>query len=148
MTHGQDEDARAASGHRLLPHTADVLLAAWAPTVEECLAEAVRGLVAIFADVRTARSQRLVPFAGDPGPESELLVQLLEEVIYLLDAEDVVPVQVAVARTAEGGVVGEFAVTQRSHVTVIGPAPKAVTRHGLRFARDESVWRCEVIVDV
>jgi SHS2 domain-containing protein len=98
------------SGYQLLPHTADVMVSAWAPTVEGCLAEAVRGMVSCFADIRTVRPERLVAFVCDAGPASELLAQVLEEAIYLVDAQDVVPVQVAVARTGDGGLVGEFGV--------------------------------------
>jgi SHS2 domain-containing protein len=148
MDYREQGGSMASSGHRLLSHTADVRVSAWAPTVEDCLAEAVRGLVSCFAEVQAAHPQRLVAFACEPAPESELLVELLEEAIYVIDAHDAVPVQVAVARTAEGGLVGEFAVADRADVALVGPAPKAVTRHDLRFAQDGSVWRCEVLVDV
>jgi protein archease len=141
-------DGGARSGYQLLPHTADVMVSAWAPTVEGCLAQAVRGLVSCFADIRTVRPESLVAFVCDPGPDSELLVQLLEEAIYLVDAQDVVPVQVAVARTGDGGLVGEFSVAARSDVALVGAVPKAVTRHELRLERNESTWRCQVVVDV
>jgi protein archease len=141
-------DRTRESGYELLPHTADVVVSAWAPTAERCLTEAVRGLVACFADVRHARSDRAVAFTCDPGPESELLVELLEEVIYLVDAHDVVPVQTAVASTAEGGLVGEFGVAPLTGVDLAGPAPKAISRHGLRFERHDGTWRCSVVVDV
>lgn len=148
MGHGEHDGALEPSGYRLLPHTADVMIAAWAPTIEDCLAQAVRGLVSCFAEVHTARPRRLVPFVCAPAPESELLVELLEEAIYVIDAQDVIPVQVAVARTADGGLVGEFGVASPSDVELTGPVPKAVTRHRLRLERDDSTWRCEVIVDV
>ncbi len=148
MSNGEQEGSMAVSGHRLLSHTADVRVCAWGPTVEDCLAEAVRGLVSCFAEVRAAEPQRLVAFACDPAPESELLVELLEEAIYVIDAHDAVPVQAAVERTAEGGLVGEFAVAERADVAPVGPVPKAVTRHGLRFGQDGPTWRCEVLVDV
>jgi SHS2 domain-containing protein len=137
-----------ASGFELLPHTADVMLSAWAPTSEGCLAEAVRALVACFADVRGVRPVRLVGFACDPAPNDELLVEVLEEVIYLLDTEDAVPVQAAVARTAQGGLVGDFGIVARSDVSVVGPLPKGVTRHGLRFESHRGLWRCQVVIDV
>jgi len=140
--------AGGKSGYRLLPHTADVMVAAWAPTMAECIAEAVRGLVAIFADVRRARPQRLIPFACDPAPETELLVDVLDEVIFLLDTEDVVPAQVALASTENGGLVGEFGVVPRSEVAAVGPVPKAVTRHELRLTRVEDRWQAQVVVDV
>jgi protein archease len=148
MSSHERNGVTAASGYRLLPHTADVMVSAWAPKVEDCLAQAVRGLVSCFAEIRAARPQWLVPFACDPAPDSELLVELLEEAIYVIDAHDAIPVQVAVARSADGGLVGEFGVADRADVELIGPTPKAVTRHNLRFARDGSTWRCDVIVDV
>jgi hypothetical protein len=38
------------TGHRTLPHTADIRIEAWAPGREQCIAEAVRGMVDTFAD--------------------------------------------------------------------------------------------------
>ncbi|MET7395998.1 archease [Dactylosporangium sp. NPDC005572] len=137
-----------AAGYELLPHTADVMLTAWAPTAEECIEAAVRALVACFADVRAVGPARLVGFACEPAPDDELLVEVLEEAIYLLDTEDVVPVQVALARTARGGLAGDFGVIARSDVPLVGPLPKAVTRHGLRFARHGGLWRCAAVIDV
>lgn len=137
------------AGYELLPHTADVMISAWAPTAEGCLAQAVRGMVACFADVHRVRPTRLVGFSCDPAPDPELLVELLEETIYLLDTADAVPVQVAVARTGDGGLVGEFGVAAHAQVPTVGPAPKAVTRHGLRFGpADGEGWRAQVVVDV
>jgi SHS2 domain-containing protein len=137
-----------AVGFTLLPHTADVVVSAWDSTVEGCLAETVHGLVSIVADVAGAEARRKLPFSCDPGPETDLVVELLDEVIFVVDTEDAIPVTVTVARREDGGVSGEFGVVDRMDVTVVGPAPKAVTRHGLRFERDGSLWRCEVVVDV
>jgi SHS2 domain-containing protein len=136
------------SGHELLPHTADVVVAAWGPTAELCFTEAVRGLVACFADVGSARAGRTLPFRCEPGTDTELLIQLLEEVIYLLDVHEVVPVRAKVSRTREGGISGEFAVVELSSVGLVGAAPKAISRHGLRFVHDGAGWRCTVVVDV
>ncbi len=135
-------------GYQLLPHTADVIVAAWGSTVEDCLAEAVRGFVSSFADVAAAEPERTVGFTGDPGAEPELLIELLDEVIYVVDVEDAVPVTVTVARAGDGALTGEFGVVDRDSVPIVGPAPKAVTRHGLRFEHDGSTWRCQVVIDV
>jgi SHS2 domain-containing protein len=132
----------------LLPHTADLAVEAWAQTREECLAEAVRGLVASFADATGVAAQRRVSFGCPPGPDVELLVCALEEVIYLLDARDAVPVDVHLARAPDGGLSGHFDVVDRAVVKQVGPAPKAVTRHGLDLSPDADGWRCAVTVDV
>lgn len=138
-------------GFELLPHTADLKVTAWSSTVEGCLAEAARGLVSSFAQVRGAQPERVITFTCEPGSDAELLVELLDEVIFVLDTEDAVPVQVSVARTGAGGLAGKFGVVRRDAVPAVGPAPKAVTRHGLELGRvghGTQAWRCEVVVDV
>ena len=139
---------RATSGYKLLPRTAEVIVAAWAPTVEGCLAQAVRGLVSGFADTRSLRPLQMVAFVCDPSPDDELLVEVLDEAIYLVQTHDVVPVQVAVASNGEGGLVGEFGVVPRADVTLRGPLPTAVAWHGLRLDWDGSAWRCHVVVEL
>ena len=139
---------RTAEGFELLPHTADVMVSAWGSTMEGCLAEAALGLVSSFAEVGTVPPEDRVEFTCRPGSEPELLVELLEEVIYTVDSWDVVPVRVDVRRTEDGGLAGEFGVVDRAHVRVVGPAPKAVTRHDLSVEQQDSSWRCRVVVDV
>ena len=137
-----------AVGHRTLPHTADVVVQAWAPTRAACLAEAVRGLVAVFADTGGAVASRSVAFTLGPAGDEELLVRLLEEVIYLVEVDGVVPVDAHVEPTADGGLRGRFGVTPLEPAMVIGPAPKAVAWHQLSFAPGHSGWVCRVMVDV
>jgi len=144
----EQQTGEAASGFQLMPHTADVMVSAWGSTLEGCLTEAAHGLVASFAEVSDAAPEDRVEFTCEPGPESELLVELLDEVIYAIDAWDVVPVRIDVRRTDEGGLAGEFGVVERGHVRVVGPAPKAVTRHDLSVEQVDSGWRCRVVVDV
>ena len=62
------EQSGPASGYKVLPRSAEVIVAAWAPTLEGCVAQAVRGLVSNFADVRAVRPQNLVAFVCDPSP--------------------------------------------------------------------------------
>lgn len=138
----------SGAGHTLRPHTADLTVCAWAPSRERCLAEAVYGLVAAFADTRGLAPVRRAAFTCPAGPDTELLVCVLEEVIYLLDTTDAVPVRVAATATPDGGLTGRFDLVDRAAVRPVGPAPKAITRHGLRLSRDGRTWRCTVTVDV
>ncbi|MDP8960902.1 MAG: archease, partial [Actinomycetota bacterium] len=57
-----DHEAGRPSGHRFLAHTADTAFEAWGPTRATCYAEAVRALVASFAEVSHAElvDRRLV----------------------------------------------------------------------------------------
>jgi SHS2 domain-containing protein len=139
---------RPAVGYRLLPHTADVVVEAWAPTRAACLAEAVRGLVAVFADTAGVVASRSVAFTLGPAADEELLVRLLEEVIYLVEVDGVVPVDVRVELTPDGGLRGRLDVAPLAPAMVIGPAPKAVAWHELSLVPEGGGWRCRVTVDV
>jgi len=136
-----------ARGHRDVPHTADTRIEAWGPTREACLAEAVAGLVDSFADTTGARPTWTVtaPVTADTDPDA--LVAVLDEVIYVLDTQGGVPLQVEC-------VPGAAALGLRLHlaavddVEITGAVPKAVTLHELRFARSEAGWSCAVTIDV
>lgn len=134
-------------GHRGLEHTADEILTAWGPTREACLEEAVSGLVALFVDADGAGWgwHLAVEFAGG---DEDVLVGLLEEVIFRLDVDSAIPVRVHVA-PRPGGVVAHLWMVDRGRVLEVGATPKGVSRSGLTFglAADGS-WRCEVVIDV
>jgi len=61
-------------GHHTVPHTADLRVEAWAPTREECMAEAVRGLVDSFAVVAGHRPHRRAERHMRAGSDEDLLV--------------------------------------------------------------------------
>ena len=139
----------AGRGHRTVPHTADLRIEAWAPTREECLAEAVRGLVDSFAIVTgrapSSRARRHMTARLD----EDLLVAVIDEVIYRLDADGQIPVSVAVRRAPDGGVVVFFALVPVAEAEITGAAPKAASLHDLRCAPDAAGrWWCAVTVDV
>jgi SHS2 domain-containing protein len=84
--------AHRIAGHRTVPHTADLRIEAWAATREECLAEAVRGLVGSFAVVAGRQPYRRDCCAMTARRDEDLLVAVVDEVIYRLDADGEIPV--------------------------------------------------------
>ncbi len=139
----------AGQGHRSVPHTADLRIEAWAPTREECLAEAARGLVDSFAVVTGVRARRTAGCHLSPGPDEDLLVAVVDEVIYRLDADGEIPVSMAVRRAGDGGVDLEFSLADVAEVEFIGAVPTAASCHELRCAADPAgQWRCGVTIDV
>ncbi|MBI2168000.1 MAG: archease [Actinobacteria bacterium] len=134
----------APRGHRAAPHTADTIIEAWGPTLGECLEEAVLGLVEGFADVAGAvPSERADLDLLGPDPD-DLLVELLEQVIYLLDVHGAVVVRASVAADR-----ARFDTTPLAAVEVVGPEPKAVALSGLACAPDdEGTWRARATIDV
>lgn len=139
-------------GYRSLPHTADVRIEAWAPSVEGCLEQAVAGLVETFAALPAAgRAGPAVPrvvtaeLAGESP--ADLLVAVLDEVIYRLDTENVLPMQSDVQLTETGSRVS-FEVVDAADAELVGAVPKATSLHGLVFEQTVDGWRCEVTVDI
>ena len=138
------------AGHRTLPHTADLALEAWAPTRKECIAETVRALVESFADVRAATPRDSVTFTGEEATDEDLLVRVLNDVIYEFEVHGVLPVDISVdqpARDVPGRAEVRFAAAPVGEAGLVGAIPKAVSLHELRFTRDGGLWRCHVTVD-
>ncbi len=139
----------AGRGHRTVPHTGDLRVEAWAPTREECIAEAARGLVASFAVVAgrrpqgRTRSHLNAHFAGD------LLIAVIDEIIYRLDAYDMVPVSVTVRPAPDGGAVVFLALAPVAEAEIIGAIPKAASLDDLRCVPDAAGrWSCGITIEV
>ncbi|WP_084757430.1 archease [Micromonospora cremea] len=135
-------------GHRSVPHTADVRIEAWAPDREGCLAEAVAALVETFADTGGARPQADTEFHLPPGDDGEMLVGLLDEVIFRLDTEGTLPLDCDVRATEDGGLRARWQSTSTDTVELVGAVPKAVSLHALRVGPDGAGWSCAVTLDV
>lgn len=80
-----------SAGHRTAAHTADLIVEAWAPTREGCLAEAVAALTDSYADTSTATAAGRHTFRITAGSDDQTLVGVLEEALYVLDAFGKVP---------------------------------------------------------
>jgi protein archease len=136
-------------GHRSVPHTADLRIEAWGPTREDCIAEAVRGLVESFAQVSAAGSQRAGERHLTADSDADLLAAAVDEVIYCVDAEGQIPAEVVVSRTADGGIDLTMRTVMASAAELVGAAPKAAAMSGLTCAADPSGrWSCGVTIDV
>ncbi len=141
--------ARRIAGHRTVPHTADLRIEAWAETREECLAEAVRGLVGSFAVVAGRQPCRRDGCAVTARSDEDLLVAVVDEVIYRLDADGEIPVSVAVRPAPGDGVTVSFALVPVAAAEITGAVPKAASLYKLRCAPDAAGWwSCAVTVDV
>jgi SHS2 domain-containing protein len=140
---------RRDCGHRSEPHTADLRIEAWGPTREDCIAEAVRGLVESFADVSGTGYKQTTEHHLTADSDADLLAAAVEEVIYRLDTDGEIPVTVDVSRAADGGINLILRVVDASTAEIIGAAPKAASLSELTCAPAASGrWSCAVTVDV
>jgi SHS2 domain-containing protein len=143
------ERARRGRGHKSVPHTADLRIEAWGLTREDCIAEAVRGLVESFAQVSAAGSQHASKRHLTADSDAELLAAAVDEVIYCVDAEGQIAAEVEVSRAADGGIDLRMRTVPARAAEIIGAAPKAAAMSGLACAADPSGrWSCAVTIDV
>lgn len=135
-------------GHQLLPHTADLIVEAWGETFPACVEEAMCGLVTSFAECDAAAVEQMTRYAIPAAAREEQLLLALEEVVYLLDVQGAVPATVRAADTPDGGLTVDLGLVTVAAAQVVGPAPKAITRHGLRLTVQDGSWHVTVTVDV
>jgi SHS2 domain-containing protein len=135
-------------GHRALPHTADVIVEAWGPDLPACLEETVGAFAELYADSTRARmaDRRRVRLA--PAPAAELLLDLLDEVIFALDTHAAVPVAAEVTARGDGGLDATIALAARDSVTPTGAVPKGISRSHLQIDEGADRVTCSVLVDV
>ncbi|MFH9352270.1 archease [Kitasatospora sp. NPDC017646] len=135
-----------------MAHTADLRVEAWAPTAEGCVREAVRAVVEGFADTSGARpaGERVCAVTADS--DEDLLVSVLEEVIYRMDVDGEIPLdtEVETVRAAGGGraVSVRFTMAEADTAEQIGAVPKAVSLHRLHLTGGREGWSCQVTLDV
>lgn len=141
-----ESDAPRA-GHRGVPHTADLRVEAWAPTREECMAQAVRGVCESFLDLTGAAGARTRDVVLRADSDEDLLAVLLEEVVFWLDTADEVPVDVELTPVT-GGLRCALRMADAGSLPVTGAAPKAVTLHELAVTRGPEGWTCSATLDV
>jgi SHS2 domain-containing protein len=144
-----ERPGRRDCGHRSVPHTADLRIEAWGPTREDCIAEAVRGLVESFADISGATYRHATEHHLDAGSDADLLAAAVEEVIYHLDTDGTIPAAVEASQAAGGGIDLTLQVVDAAAAEIIGAAPKAASLSGLTCALDApGRWLCAVTIDV
>lgn len=137
-------------GHRAVPHTADVILEAWAPDVTGCFEEAVAALVTTCAELAGDED---APFARHPlvvpaGPRESQLLHLLDEVIFALDTADGVPVAAEIGERVDGGLDVVLRLAPFDRVVPSGSVPKAISQSDLEVFDGPEGVSCRFLVDV
>lgn len=133
----------------MVAHTADVIVESWGPTRVACLEQAALGLVGLFASIPDSVVAEPLGFTVEPGSDEDVLVGLLEEILYQLEVLGVVPARLVLDEVDGGGVAGYAHVVPVAAVDEVGAVPKAVARHEIAVGCDtDGTWRARVLVDV
>jgi SHS2 domain-containing protein len=133
----------------ILEHTADVGIVAHGGNLEEMFANAAAGMFALMADldgVRRLEERRIDVEARD---REGLLVRWLTELLYYLDAEEMLFSRFAVEeisdRRLRARAWGER-IDRERHRLHFGV--KAVTRHMLEVTPEDGGYRAQVLFDI
>ncbi len=133
----------------ILEHTADAGIVAHGGSLAEVYANAAAGMFALMADlegVRQGEERRVYIEARD---REGLLVRWLTELLYYLDAEEMLFSQFVVEdindTSLRARVLGERIDPQRHRLHF---GVKAVTRHMLEVAPEDSGYRAQVLFDI
>lgn len=137
---------RADRGHAVGDHTADAVIEAWGPTAAACYEEAAAAFVDVFAATDTVDGS-VEAFDVGPGRPEDLLVLLLEELLFDAEARGHVPVGTELEVRGDH-LVGRFTAIPIEEVDVIGSIPKGVSYSDLEFGQSDGGWHCRATVDV
>jgi SHS2 domain-containing protein len=107
----------------------------------------VLGTVETFLDTSAASENHTRRCRLAEERDDDLLVAVLDEVIYVLDTEGQAPVDINVC-DSKRGVEVTFAMVDATTLPQIGAVPKAVSLNEIRLAREQAGWRCSVTLDV
>jgi SHS2 domain-containing protein len=133
-------------GHRALPHTADLIIEAWGDDLVTCAEEAAAGLLEVCVSGRPEEKATLVRVVS--GRSEELLAAILDEIVFVIDTSELLPVGVRMTALSDEEVELRFGLAARQDVQLTGAAPKAVVMLAASDARRSVPARCSFIIDV
>jgi SHS2 domain-containing protein len=136
---------RGRAGYELLEHTADIGVRAYGATLEELFEQATMGLAEVLGAWRPGAGAA-VPVAVEAGDLGGLLVDWLNEVVYVQEVHGASLGAVAVERVGGGRAAGSVLLSAAQPSG--GIYVKAATYHQLRVERHDGGWLAEVYLDV
>ena len=134
------------AGFEILEHTADVGVRSWGPTLEEAFEQATHGLLDIVGVWKpgTGERQEIAVEGRDLGG---VLVDWLDEVLYLQDVRDVVVTALEVREVTPEAARGWIEIAPRPP-EIAGTAVKAITYHQLTVSQRDGRWETTVYLDI
>ncbi|MBI4798126.1 MAG: archease [Desulfarculus sp.] len=137
-----------AARHGTLTHTADLGLWVEADSLPELMAAAVEALSRLMTAGPRQGEIAWLPVDLEGRDYAELLVELLNEVVYRLDGEGLISVALEVAELSPVRLAGRLGVIPRGPGHEAGEPVKAVTYHQASVTPLGAGWRARVIMDV
>ena len=138
-----------AAAYEILEHTADVGLRARGASQAELFENAAAGMMEVVVDPAGVEEPEQKTMAAEAPDREALLVNFLQEVLWLVDGEGWLPRRVAITRISDTVVSatahGEPRDASRHNLRMI---IKAVTYHQLSVRGTPQGWEAEVYFDI
>lgn len=136
-------------GHRLLPHTADMGIEAWAERKQGLFITAAQGLREMLFGRAPIGTQEQAAVTLDMPDDAELLVSWLNEILYRFEVDELVPAEFRVDTLNNGHL--EAVIRGERYDPARHPLQrqvKAVTYHQLTLEQQPAGWYAKVYVDL
>jgi len=132
---------------KVVPHTADLALKVWGNDLKELVESAIMGYVSLLTSSENVDQIETKKFTIDFSTPENLIVRILNKMIYLFDSQSFIPNKVEVEifkNTVSCKVHGEF-FDERKHL--IKHCIKAATYCELNVVLDEDCLSARIILD-
>ena len=134
--------------YTVLSHTADTGIEATADTFPELLRELAAGMFGLMGRPDPCAPDRLVEAVVESASHEELVVDLLSELLYHAEVEDLFLCSFEVEATGPAGVRVRATGVANAGVELTGPPIKAVTYHDVMVSETDEGWYGRVYFDV
>ncbi len=140
-------------GFRFIEHTADVIIEAWAPSLEGAFEEAAKGVYEVMVDLKDVEPiiERNIEVQG--FDLENLLLRWLEELIILTDSEGLIFSEFKVEKIC--GEEENYYLTGRCWGEKMDPSKhnlkthvKAITYSLMRIWQENGLWKVRFTIDI
>ncbi len=135
--------------YETVDHTADVGFRAWGESESQLFENAAHAMTAMAIEAPNVRSIKEVPFETSGEDYEALLVDWLNEVLFLFDVGEITPAGFAIDELTNqklrARIQGESRDSSRHSWKVI---VKAVTFHNIEVKKHDDRWEARVFLDV
>jgi SHS2 domain-containing protein len=131
--------------YRWVDHTAELELQIDAASREELFADALDAFEELVGGDPAGETTRHEVLVLAEGPDSaSLLLEWIEELVFLAETEDFVPERIVALELGENELRAEVEGRRGSPAHLV----KAVTHHGLSVEERDNGWHARVVLDV
>lgn len=133
----------------VMEHTADIGIRSFGATRREAFENAAMGMFSILCDIDRVEARQTYRVEVEADDIETLLVEWLNELLYLHESEEVLLKNIIVTELSETRIVGRGRGEHVDHKRhKLYADIKAATFYMLRLQQTERGWQAEVIFDV